>query len=331
MKIIIPMAGMGKRLRPHTLTTPKPLIKLAGKPIVEHLIDEIASTVKGQIDEIAFIIGHFGAEVEEELISCAAKKNSKGTIYYQEEALGTAHAILCAANSLKGPIIVAFADTIFFAEFAIEEQQEALVWTRRVQNPQAFGVVLTDADGRITAFREKPKEFVSDKAIIGIYYFKDGEGLKAELQYLIDNNICKSGEYQLTDALENMKNKGMRLCDAEVTEWLDCGNKAATVDTNIRVLEYHKINYIDPTAKLKDSTIIQPCYIGKGVSIEHSIVGPCVSIEDNSCICSSVVSNSIIQQSCKIEKAIIDNSMIGNFAEVKGTEKTLDLGDFSRI
>src|SRR6185312_5251065 len=200
MNIIIPMAGMGKRMRPHTLTTAKPLIPIAGKPIVQRLVEDIIATSNEKVDEIAFIIGpSFGKEVEEHLCKVAAELGAKGKIVYQEKALGTAHAILCAAESLKGNVFIAFADTLFKATFNIDTNKDAIVWTQRIDDPSAFGVVKLNAANEIEAFVEKPKDFVSDLAIIGVYYFKDGAGLKKELQRLIDEDIKQKGEYQITD------------------------------------------------------------------------------------------------------------------------------------
>ena len=229
MNIIIPMAGMGKRMRPHTLTVPKPLLPIAGKPIVQRLVEDIAKVCGSQIDEVAFIVGHFGAEVEKKLLAIAASVGARGSISYQEEALGTAHAILCAKEALLGNVVVAFADTLFKADFTLDTTKEGIIWVQKVEDPRPFGVVKLDDQNRITDFVEKPAEFVSDLAIIGIYYFRDGAYLRQELQYLLDHDIRDKGEYQITNALENMKNKGTRFEPGQVTEWLDCGNKDATV------------------------------------------------------------------------------------------------------
>ena len=204
------MAGMGKRMRPHTLTQPKPLIPIAGKPIVYRLVEDIARLCGEKIDEIAFVIGDFGAEVENNLKRIAADVGAVGTIHYQTEPLGTAHAIMCAKEALKGHVTVAFADTLFHADFKIDTSQDGIIWTKRIENPSAFGVVQVDENGTVKQFWEKPTEFVSDQAIIGIYYFKDGEYLRKELQYLLDNDIKVKGEFQLTDGLENMLQQGAK-------------------------------------------------------------------------------------------------------------------------
>lgn len=332
MKIIVPMAGMGKRMRPHTLTVPKPLIPIAGKPIVQRLLEEITKVSGEEIDEIAYIIGDFGQEVETVLINIAESLGAKASIYYQKEALGTAHAIHCAAPSLKGNVVVAFADTLFKADFVLDSAADSVIWVQKVEDPSAFGVVKINKDNTITDFIEKPSEFVSDLAIIGIYYFKDGENLKSELQYLLDNDIRVGKEYQITDALENMKNKGLIFKPGEVKEWMDCGNKNATVHTNQRILEYHcDDKLISESLNSTNSLIIPPCYIGANVKIENSIVGPHVSIGDNTIINNSLVRNSIIQCDSSVTNHHITNSMIGNFVELEGEVDEFSLGDFASL
>ena len=178
--------------------------------------------------------------------------------------LGTAHAILCAQELLTGKTIVAFADTLFKSDFKLDTEKDGVIFVHQVEDPKAFGVVKMDETSRITDFVEKPQEFVSDLAIIGIYYFKDGVRLRHEMQYLIDNDIKEKGEYQLTNAMENMKNKGADFYPGKVEEWLDCGNAAATVYTNQRVLEFNKTtNTVPNSIKNVNSTIIQP-YFRKG-------------------------------------------------------------------
>ncbi|TGE21773.1 nucleotidyltransferase [Hymenobacter aquaticus] len=334
MKIIVPMAGMGKRMRPHTLTVPKPLIPIAGKPIVQRLVEDIAKVCGEQVEEVAFIIGRFGETVEKSLIKIAESVGAKGTIVYQDEPLGTAHAILCAKESLSGPLVVAFADTLFKADFTLDTSAAGTIWVQRVDDPKPFGVVKLDENGQITDFVEKPQEFVSDLAIIGIYYFQDGEYLRDELQFLLDNDIKDKGEYQLTNALENMKNKGTTFVPGRVTEWLDCGNKDATVFTNQRYLEYlqeRSENLVSESAKLVNSVIIPPVYIGENVVVTDSVVGPHVSLGDHSNVRSSVVSNSIVQQSASVLHSNVTNSMIGNFATVTGTPNDLSLGDYNTL
>ena len=332
MKIIVPMAGRGSRLRPHTLTIPKPLIPIAGKPIVQRLVEDIVKVCGKEVDEIAFIIGDFGKEVEESLVKIAEGLGSKGSIYYQDKPLGTAHAILCAKESLEGNCVVAFADTLFRADFTLDNTKDGIIWVSQIDDPSAFGVVKLNKENLITDFVEKPETFVSDLAIIGIYYFKDGNNLKNELQYLLDNNIKDKEEYQLTNALENMKNKGVQFSPGEVVEWLDCGNKDATVYTNERVLE-HNGNLISTTAVIENSDIIEPCFIGENVVIKNSKIGPHVSIGNDTSVENSSISKTIIQKESSIINAKINNSMIGNkcYFDGKNTNQQVSIGDFSEV
>jgi glucose-1-phosphate thymidylyltransferase len=333
MRIIIPMAGMGKRMRPHTLTVPKPLVHVAGKPIVQRLVEDIVKVCGEKVEEIAFVIGHFGQEAETMLVNIAEKMGAKGSIYYQEEALGTAHAIMCAEKSIIGKTVVAFADTLFKADFTMDTNKEGIIWVQKIDNPSAFGVVKLSSTGVITDFIEKPVEFVSDLAIIGIYYFKDGAYLKSELKYLLDNDIKEKGEYQLTNALENMKAKGTQFEPGQVTEWLDCGNKDATVYTNQRILEFKK-----GLAELKgqnisnqNSVIVEPCYIGNNVKLVNAVVGPHVSLGDNCVVENTVIKNSIVRQNTSVNSAIIANSMLGSYTIITGKSLDLSVGDYNQI
>jgi glucose-1-phosphate thymidylyltransferase len=334
MKIIIPMAGRGSRLRPHTLTTPKPLIAFTGKSIVKRLVEDIVSICDEKIDEIAFIIGDFGDEVKVDLLKIASDLGAKGNVVYQQDPLGTAHAILCAKQSLVGNVVVAFADTLFKADFKLDKSNDGIIWVSKIDDPSAFGVVKTDSNNIITDFVEKPKDFISDLAIIGIYYFNDGENLKNELQYLLDNNIKDKGEFQLTDALENMKRKGLKFSTGKVDEWLDCGNKDATVYTNKRVLEHNKSkDMIDSSVQIINSEIIPPCFIGANSKIENCIIGPYVSIGEETSIKDSEITNTIIQTQSHLFNAKLSNSMVGNLVQFNGhnINQEISIGDYCEI
>ncbi len=332
MNIIIPMAGMGKRMRPHTLTTAKPLLPIAGKPIVQRLVEDIMATCNEKVDEIAFIIGpSFGKEVELHLCKVAEALGAKGKICYQEQALGTAHAILCAGDTLSGNVFIAFADTLFKATFSIDKNKEAIVWTQKVEDPKAYGVVKLTGDNEIEAFVEKPQEFVSDLAIIGVYYFKDGEGLKKELQRLIDHKIMLKGEYQITDAMEHMLRNGVKFYTDQVEEWFDCGYKESAVYTNKRILDIKRDSeqLVAGSAVVEHSVIIPPCFIGEHVIIKNSVIGPHVSIENGTTIEDSRITNSIIQSDSIVKNARIDTSILGKNVTYIDKPKELNLGDFS--
>ncbi|MFM2214301.1 MAG: hypothetical protein RL427_1564 [Bacteroidota bacterium] len=327
------MAGRGSRLRPHTLTIPKPLIPIAGKPIVHRLVEDIAGVLGQEIEEIAFIIHEsFGQKVEEDLIAIAEKLGSRGTIYYQNEALGTGHAIMCAKDSLSGPAVIAYADTLIRADFDLDQTADSVIWVKQVDQPEAFGVINLNEANEIVELVEKPKEFVSDLAVIGIYYFKDVAVLKNELQYVLDNNIIHGGEYQINDGIKQMMAKGMKFVPGEVDAWMDCGNKDVTVETNGRMLNFlhndgeHLVAY---DVVLDNSTIIPPCYIGKDVILVNTTVGPNVSLGDHSRVSDSQIANSLIQTHVHIKNAKLDNAMIGNHASFDGNFTSVSLGDYS--
>lgn len=332
MNIIIPMAGMGKRMRPHTLTTAKPLIPIAGKPIVQRLVEDIIATSNEKVEEIAFIIGpSFGKAVEDHLLKVASDLGATGKIVYQEKPLGTAHAILCASETLTGNVFIAFADTLFKATFSIDTSKDAIVWTQKVEDPAAFGVVKLGENDQILAFVEKPAEFVSDLAIIGVYYFRDGDRLKKELQRLIDENITLKGEYQITDAMDHMLQNGVKFYTDQVEEWLDCGNYMSTIQTNQRILEIKKDSeqLVASSATIENSIIIQPCFLGENVVIKNSVVGPHVSLEAGAKVIDARVSNSMIGESTVVKNTRIANSMLGKSVILEESPRELSLGDFS--
>lgn len=329
MNLIIPMAGKGKRLRPHTLTTPKPLIPIAGKPIVQRLVEDIAAVSLEKIDHIGFVVGDFGEETETQLLQIAKEIGAQGHIFYQKEALGTAHAVHCAREVLEGRVTVAFSDTLFKANFKLNTEADGIIWVKRVEDPSAYGVVNLDIEGVITEFVEKPQHPVSDLAIIGIYYFKEGEKLRAQLDHIIDQDIKASGEYQLTTALENLKAGGTRFITGTVDHWLDCGNKNVTVQSNSRYLGFIGKDIIANSAKVENSVVIPPVYIGEGANIVSSVVGPYVSVGAGTSIVDSRIKDSLIQENALLKGVHLTNSMIGNHVIMEAKPGDVSLGDFT--
>ena len=337
MKIIVPMAGIGSRLRPHTLTTPKPLTVIAGKPIVQRLVESITDVVDQKIEEIAFIIGPvakgFPADTKEKLEAIASDLGVKGSVYVQETAEGTAHAIYCAKDALSGPCIVAFADTLFKADFKLDTEADGAIWVKQVEDPSAFGVVKLKND-YISDFVEKPQEFVSDLAIIGIYYFKDGGKVRDEIKYLLDNDIRENGEYQITNVLETLKKEGAQFIPKKVDIWMDCGKKDPTVDTNKQILkiEHEKgIHLTSSSLVLENSEIIQPCFIGENVIIKNSKIGPYVSIGAHSTVENSSITNSLIQTNTQISNAQLHLAMIGDYAKYNGDFTSVSIGAYTEL
>lgn len=336
MKIIVPMAGRGSRLRPHSLTVPKPLIPVAGQPIVHRLVKDIAKVLKQPIEEIAFVLGDpawFGDDVVDSLKELAQSLGAKSSIYRQDQPLGTGHAIMCAEPSLSGPAVIAYADTLIRAEFDLDPLADSVIWTKRVPNPEAYGVVKLNDNNEIIELVEKPETFVSDQAVIGIYYFKDVAVLKTKLQEVLDQNVMNGGEYQINDGIKRMMAEGKIFKTGTVDEWMDCGNKNVTLETNSKMLAFLKSDgeeqMISNTVQNHNSTIIEPCFIGENVSLINASIGPNVSVGNNCIIENSSVKNSLIQNDTTIKNANLDLAMIGNHVKYDGNFKAISIGDYS--
>jgi len=331
------MAGRGSRLRPHTLTVPKPLIPVAGKPIVHRLVSDIAKVLNQPIEEIAFILGDpafFGDDVVSSLKALSDGLGAKGTIYRQDQPLGTGHAIMSAKESLSGPAVIAYADTLIRADFELDAKADSVIWVKQVEHPEAYGVVQLNEQNHIEELVEKPKEFVSDLAVIGIYYFKDVGQLKEELQYVLDNDVMHGGEYQINDGIKRMMDKGMIFVPGQVQEWMDCGNKAVTVETNQRMLGFLQDDgeaLVSENVNLENANVIEPCFIGDGATIRNSTVGPFVSIGAGTVVDNTTIKNSIVQQHTVVQNANLDNAMIGNHAFYDGNFEKISIGDYSEL
>lgn len=329
------MAGRGSRLRPHTLTVPKPLIPVAGKPIVHRLVNDIAKVLGEPVEEIAFILGEpafFGEDVVESLTELAKRLGAKASIYRQLQPKGTGHAIMCAEPSLSGPAVIAYADTLIRADFDLDKEADSVIWTKKVENPEAYGVVNLNEHNHIVELVEKPKEFVSDQAVIGIYYFKDVGVLRNELQFVLDNNIINGGEYQINDGIKRMMANGKVFVTGKVDEWMDCGNKNVTVATNRRMLGFLEKDgeaLISNSVKQENANIVEPCFIGENVVLKNTTVGPYVSIGNDTIIENATIKNSIIQSDTQIRNANLDNAMIGNHVRYDGNFETISIGDYS--
>ncbi|WP_213521019.1 sugar nucleotidyltransferase [Nonlabens sp.] len=337
MKIIVPMAGRGSRLRPHSLTVPKPLIPIANQPIVHRLVKDIARILSEPVEEIAFILGDpafFGDDVVKSLEELANGLGAKASIYRQLQPLGTGHAIMCAEPSLSGPAVVAYADTLIRASFELDPAADAVIWTKQVDQPEAYGVVKLNDKEEIVELVEKPAQFVSDQAVIGIYYFKEIADLKKELQFVIDNEIVNGGEYQINDGIKRMMASGNIFKTGAVDEWMDCGNKNVAIETNQRIMTFMEKDgseEINSQPILEDSKIIQPCVIDSSVVLKNSTVGPHVSIGAGSIIENCTITNSLIQNNSIIKNAILEEAMIGSHVKYNGKYTKISIGDYSTL
>lgn len=330
MKLIVPMAGRGTRLRPHTHVTPKPLLPVAGRTMVERIVETFAGVLPRALDEAVFILGpDFGQEVRDQLTAISEQFGITAHFAVQERALGTAHAVIQAGTHLDGECVVVFADTLFYMDAVPDLDADAVIWVKHVDDPRRFGVVVKDGD-RITDFVEKPQEPISNEAIIGIYYIRDGASLRREIDYLIDQNVTGvGGEYQLTDALDRMLKAGQMFKTAAVSEWLDCGTIPAIKDTSKVILD--KEAAAEKAGTVENSTLIEPVFIGEGAVVRGSVVGPYAAIHGGAQVIGSVVQNSIVFGEAVVEASALDDALIGHHARVRGYAGPLNIGDHATV
>ncbi len=331
MRIIVPMAGRGSRLRPQTHTVPKPLLPLAGQTLVQRIVREVAQAVAEPIERVSFVSGRFGDQALAELARAAQAVGAQHSVHYQDEPLGTAHAILQAADDLEGPVVVAFADTLFHAEFQLDLSHEASIWVQQVEDPSAYGVVRLDAEGYVQGFVEKPREFVSDLAIIGIYYFRDGQALARALKLLVESGRSVKGEFLLTDALEDLRLSGTRFATSRVSRWMDCGNADAVLRTHAELFAtWPAESWVSPDSQLHDAVIVPPVRVEAGAVLRRSVVGPNVSIGAGTVVEDSILADCIIQDASVIRGQNLRHSMIGSRVRLEARPHALNLGDDSQ-
>ena len=329
------MAGKGTRLRPFTLTCPKPLLKINDKPIVEHLIDQITSNLTTQIDEIIYILGdeaYFNSDVVSSLTLIAKKYNAKTKVYRQLDQLGTGHAIMCAEESLHGPSIVAYADTMIQGQISITPDVDGIIWVKKVKDPSSYGVVSLDEKNNIIDLIEKPQKYVSDLAVVGIYYFKDISIIRDELKIHLNDKLNPGKEYLLNYGIERMIEKKRVFKSQEIETWMDCGTPKLLIESAKKIMSFKNIleenNSLIKSGNVK---ITQPVFIGKNVKIKDSEIGPFVSIGDDTDISNSNIESTLIYKSVKVSNANIKNSILGQYSIYDGSNKEIFLGDYSQI
>ena len=329
------MAGKGTRLRPFTLTCPKPLLKIIDKPIVEHLIDQITSRLTTQIDEIIYILGdeaYFNSDVVSSLTLIAKKYNAKTKVYRQLDQLGTGHAIMCAEESLHGPSIVAYADTMIQGQISIAPDVDGIIWVKKVEDPSSYGVVSLDEKNNIIDLIEKPQKYVSDLAVVGIYYFKDISIIRDELKIHLNDKLNPGKEYLLNYGIERMIEKKRVFKSQEIETWMDCGTPKLLIESAKKIMS-SKIILEENNSFIKSGNvkITQPVFIGKNVKIKDSEIGPFVSIGDDTDISNSNIESTLIYKSVKVSNADIKNSILGQYSIYDGSNKEIFLGDYSQI
>ena len=325
MKVIIPVAGEGSRLVPHTLTKPKPILPIAGSTVIDFIINELTS-IK-DLENIIFIFGYLKDKVINYITS--KYKDLKFTFVEQKEYKGLAHAISLTKEYVNDDdkLLIILGDTIFKLDiFNIVKKNENALGVCEVDNPSRFGVALINENGIITKLIEKPKDYISNLALTGIYNILNAKELFDSIDYIISNDIKTKNEYQLTDALENMIKNGVIFKTFKLDGWYDCGEKSAIIETN-RAMIVHKIL----SKGINNSAIIPPIFIDENVKIENSIIGPYVHIGKNSKIENSIIKDSIIFESDNISNAFIYNSIISENVTYKGKKDSIDIGAFTII
>ncbi len=327
MKAVIPVAGIGTRLRPHTHTQPKSLIPVAGKPILAHIVDQL---VEAGIDDFVFIIGYLGDKIEEYISK--TYPSIKTSFVMQTTGKGTGHAIWLAKEAIGNqPILVVFGDTICEVNWKeIIDSKTSVLGVKKVDDPRQFGVAEVDKDGKIYKLVEKPAIPKSNLALVGIYKILETKELMTCLTSNIENNLKTLNEFHLTDAMMCMVALGTEFYTYNVISWFDCGKKEILLQTNQLLLKRGNFNTIDKES-IHNSIIIPPVFIDKGCKISNSIVGPNVSIGENVHIESSIIKESIIGPFAELNYAVLTNSLIGNDASLQGTVHSLNLGDSAEI
>ncbi len=324
MKIVVPMAGLGTRLRPHTWSKPKPLVSIAGKPVLGHVMDMLASLPS--LEEAVFIVGYLGQQIREFVE--ATYPQLKARYVVQEEMLGQSHAIWLAREGLMGPMCMVFVDTIVEADLSglATEQADAVAWVKEVDDPRRFGVVHLAEDGYVQRLVEKPQDIQHNLAVVGLYYFKQAERLIQAIETQMDQGTQLGGEYYLADAINIMLEDGLRMRVERVDVWQDCGKPDALLETNRYLLSHGRDN--SEEAQLREGvTVVPPVYIAADALVTNSEIGPYASIGAGCAIHGSTIRDSILEAGSQIENSHLVGSLIGRNARVSDCRNRLNIGD----
>ena len=326
MKVIIPLAGMGKRLRPHTYSKAKPLVHLAGNTVLGHILDDLKDNK--DVEELIFITGYLGDQIQEYVDS---KYDFKTKYLEQKELKGQAHAIQMAKDYVDDDdsVVVWFVDTISDADISklSEVEEDGAIYVKNIDDPRRFGQIKSDDNGIVKEIREKADPPVSDLVNIGIYYVKKAKSMFDAIDELIEKDIQTKGEYFLMDAFQIMIGKGAKFKSLEINVWKDCGKPDALLETNRYFLDNGKEKEIDA----ENSIIIPPVHIEDGAKVKNSVVGPYVSIAEGTNVCCSILKDCIVGKESKIKDANLNESLVGDSAVVKGEKRKLNVGDSSEI
>jgi glucose-1-phosphate thymidylyltransferase len=328
MKIVIPMAGYGTRLRPHTWSKPKPLVTVAGKPLLGHVLDMFAALPS--IDEAIFVVGYLGTQVQD--FVARAYPGLKTRYVEQTEMLGQSHAVWLAREGLRGPMLLVFVDTLIDADLSglAGEKADALAWVKAVPDPRRFGVAETGTDGMVRRLVEKPKDLGNNLALVGFYYLREAERLIAAISTQMEQRQMLHGEYFIADALNILLQQGLKMRVQPVEVWHDCGKPEALLETNRYLLEHGRDNSA-AVAQRPGVVVVPPVYVDPTATIAEAVIGPHVSIGAECEVRRSIIQNSIIDGGSQIIDTALSASLIGRDARVVGRYRSLNVGDSSEI
>ncbi len=326
MHVIIPVAGYGTRLRPHTYSKPKPLVQVAGNTVLGHILEQLRGV---GVNEITFIVGYLGEQVSKYVSEHYPE--FKANYVEQSDRKGQAHAIYLAKELVNEPLLIVFADTITDANIAslATIKTDGVIFSKKVEDPRRFGVVTTDEAGIIQKFVEKPSTFVSDQAVIGVYYVKNYKGLFTAIENLMERGIMTKGEYFLADALQLMVEDGAKLESWTVDVWEDCGTPDAILQTNRYMLE--KGDTATSEHNGDNVVIIPPVHIAPDATISDSVIGPYVSLAKGCEVRNSILRDTIVDEGTIIEDTMLKESLIGNDVVLRGRYRKLNIGDSSVV
>ena len=325
MKVIIPLAGKGTRLRPHTHVTPKPMLKVAGKPVMAYVMDDVARL--GGVEQVVYITGHLKEKVEE-----FARTSYDIPAVFVEQVIqdGTAGAVALARPYVDQPVLIVFVDTIFDADLSIVKTTEAdgIIWVKEVEDYQRFGVVVTDAQGDMTKIVEKPSTPISKRANIGLYYIRNWKLLYEGIDHVL-TQPKNQGEYYLTDAFQYMIDKGAKIRVVDVEGWYDAGKLDTLLETNAAMLRRGRAR--KPATLGAGARVVDPVYIEDGVTITDSTVGPNVSILAGSVVEGSTLRDAVIGADTRILRSALANSLVGDSVRIEGMKGEATIGDHSEV
>jgi glucose-1-phosphate thymidylyltransferase len=330
LKIIVPMAGFGKRMRPHTWSRPKPLVSAAGDTVLGHVLTTLKTTPNAESAEMVFIVGYLGDQVQDYMQS----NYPEITTHYvqQEELLGQSHAIAMAREHMQGPMLIVFVDTVIDTDFSFlaDEEADAVIWVKEVEDPRRFGVVEVGEEGYVKGLIEKPDDASNNLAIVGIYYFKRGEDLLATIDEQINQGVQTQNEYFLADAIDMMLKKGLKLKPEPVDVWLDAGVPETVLHTNRHLLDEGRDNSAE-AAKREGVEIRSPVFIHPSAKVNNSTIGPYVSIGRDSVVTGSQLENSVLESAVQLSDSELKDSLLGERSQVKRMKGSLNLGDDSKV